>query len=122
MSHIIICLGKDNTAHIHQIIKKFDNIYIISDGVTEFTPQNVDSKQKISLLIMPKLSLKELVDALSNELKAQLSKDKITDLDIAVNISSGSGNIHSAIIAAVMRLGYGIRLVDIDERNELIEL
>jgi hypothetical protein len=122
MSHLIICLGKDNNAHVRKIIKKFDNIYIISNDVEEFNPDNIDPKQKISLLMMPKLPLKDLVEALSYELKTQLSKDKITDLDIAVNISSGSGDIHSAIIAAVMKLGYGIRLVDIDDKNTLIEL
>lgn len=122
MSHLIISLGKDQKDHTYKIIQKFDNIYIISDGNSEFDPAVINPKHKISLLLLPKIGAKGLVDALFYELKSQLLKDKITDLDIAVNISSGSGLVHSAIIAAVMKLGYGIRLVDIDEKNELIEL
>lgn len=122
MSHLIIGLGKDNADKVLTIIKRFDTVYIISDTATGFNPSGLKSTQKISLILLPKLGIKDLVDSLSHELKTQLSKDNITDLDIAVNISSGNGDMHSAIIATVIRLGYGIRLVDINENNEIIEL
>ena len=38
-------------------------------------------------------------------------KGKIRDTEVAVNISSGSGNLHMAVIAALLKLGFGIRLV-----------
>ena len=122
MSHLIICLGKDSQEKIRNIIKNFDNIYVISEGIKDIGLKSLRPEQKISLLLMPNLKIKELSEALYSELKSQLSKDKIVDLDIAVNISSGSGNIHSATISSIVRLGYGIRLIDIDEKETIIEL
>lgn len=122
MSHLIICMGKDSQEKISGLLKRFDNIYVISEGIEEIDVKSLRPEQKISLLLMPEMSTKKLSEALLHELKSQLSKDKIVDLDIAVNISSGSGKIHSATISAIMKLGYGIRLVDIDEKDNIVEL
>jgi hypothetical protein len=121
MSHLIISLGKDNVDTVHKIIAGFDNVYLISDAVEEFTARDARANQKVAMMLMPDVPAKDLVEALYQELKIQLSKDKIVDLDIAVNISSGTGRIHSAMIAAIMRLGYGIRLVDM-QAGKLVEL
>jgi len=122
MSHLIICLGNDSKEKVHSMIRHFDNIYVISEGIENIDSKSLRSDQKISLLLMPDLNITELSDALFSELKSQLSKDKIVDLDIAVNISSGSGKIHTALISSIMKLGYGIRLVDVDKDGKLLEL
>lgn len=122
MSHLIICLGKDSQEKIRILMKGFDNIYVISEGIEEIDVKSLRPEQKISLLLMPEMQITQLSKALLYELKSQLSKDKIVDLDIAVNISSGSGKIHSAAISALMKLGYGIRLVDVDEKDNIVEL
>ena len=36
---------------------------------------------------------------------------KITDTEVAANMSSGSGNVHMALITALLQLGLGIRFV-----------
>ncbi|MBS3133155.1 hypothetical protein J4470_03435 [Candidatus Woesearchaeota archaeon] len=36
---------------------------------------------------------------------------RINDTEVAVNISSGSGNLHMAIFSALLKLGLGIRLI-----------
>lgn len=122
MSHLIICLGKDSQEKVRILMKGFDNIYVISEGIEEIDVKSLSPEQKISLLLMPEMQTTQLSKALFYELKSQLSKDKIVDLDIAVNISSGSGKIHSATISALMKLGYGIRLVDVDEKGNIVEL
>jgi hypothetical protein len=122
MSHLIICLGKNSQEKFYSTIKHFDNIYVISEGIENIDVKSLRSDQKISLLLMPELNIKELSDALFHELKSQLAKDKIVDLDIAVNISSGSGKIHTATISSIMKLGYGIRLVDVDDDKNIMEL
>lgn len=122
MSHLIICLGKDSQEKVHSMIRHFDNIYVISEGIENIDVKSLRVDQKISLLLMPNLNVRELSDALFSELKSQLSKDKIVDLDIAVNIASGSGKIHAATISSIIKLGYGIRLVDSDIDGKLIEL
>lgn len=122
MSHLIICLGEDSQGKIRGLLKRFDNVYAISEDIEELDTDSLRPEQKISLLLMPDMPIKQLSEALLHELKSQLSKDKIVDLDIAVNISSGSGKIHSATISAIMKLGYGIRLVDIDDKGDIVEL
>lgn len=121
MSHIIISLGNDNQDKIKKLIHHFENIYLISEGI-ETLDIETRPEQKISLLLIPKTDIKSLTEALYAELKVHLSKDKITDLDIAVNIVSGSGKTHSAMISSIIRLGYGIRFVDIDSEGKIIEL
>lgn len=122
MSHIIVSLGTDNQNRVRKIISHFENIYIISEGIESFDTKGLRPEQKISLLLMPNMDSLSLAKALYNELTLQLSKDKITDLDIAVNIISGSGATHSALLSAVIKLGYGIRIVDVNSKGELIEL
>jgi hypothetical protein len=36
---------------------------------------------------------------------------KIHDTEVAVNISSGSGNVHMALLSALLQLGFGMRFV-----------
>lgn len=122
MSHLIICLGKDSQEKVHNIIKNFDTIYVIGEGIENIDVKSMRKEQKISLLLMPDIEIKELSEALFHELKSQLSKDKIVDLDIAVNISSGSGKIHTATVSSIIKLGYGIRLVDIGSDGKILEL
>ncbi|GIU69932.1 MAG: hypothetical protein KatS3mg002_1168 [Candidatus Woesearchaeota archaeon] len=122
MSHLIICLGKENQEKLYNIISHFDNVYIISEHDYTIDVNLIKPEQKVSLLLVPSLDLKNLSIALFNELKSQLAKDKITDLDIAINIYFGSGKIHMATISAVIKLGYGIRFVDVDEKGNILEL
>ena len=121
MSHLIVCLGKQDHEKIDEIIGFFNNIYLISEDSTEYRPRSNRSDQKISLLAMPDADAKSLSDALAAELKLQLSKDKMVDLDIAVHMMSGTGRLHAAVIAAVMKLGHGIRIVDVKD-GKLVEL
>jgi hypothetical protein len=42
---------------------------------------------------------------------------KTSDLEVAVNIVSGSGRAHMAILAALLKLGLGIRLVTASDKG-----
>ena len=50
--------------------------------------------------------LKELRNAIGQGLK-----DKISDTEVAVNVISGTGKEHMAIISAILKMGLGIRLI-----------
>ena len=50
------------------------------------------------------------VSQLIDDIKKGL-QNKFTDLEVAVNIVSGSGKEHMAIISALLKLGVGIRLM-----------
>ena len=64
----------------------------------------------------------DLVPELYVILKKRFLEDKIQDLDIAVNITSGTGKEHAVIISTLIKLGYGIRLVDLDKNGNLLEM
>lgn len=123
MSCLIICVGKDYDNNIFNLTKNFDNTYIISeihlDQQKIYINRNVSGK--VSLLIVPRASAVDLSKELLKELKKNFMKDNITDLDIALNISSGSGTLHSAVLSALIKSGHGIRLVEL-VNGEMVEL
>ncbi|MGV8150714.1 MAG: hypothetical protein ACP5NV_03235 [Candidatus Woesearchaeota archaeon] len=125
MVHLIATLGKEQDA-IHKIISSgaFEIIYLITtEEFVNFEPKNSNSRTKISLMMIDLSSeSKEMVDALYFELKKNLTQDKILDMDIAVNISSGVGKEHAILLSAIMKLGYGIRLIDVDKTGKIVEL
>ena len=47
---------------------------------------------------------------LINDISKQL-KNKIKDMEIALNLVSGSGKEHMAVLSAIMKLGLGFRLI-----------
>jgi hypothetical protein len=66
--------------------------------------------------------VEELFGDIFVALKKAFGNDKMVDLDIAVNITSGQGKEHTALLSALIKLGYGIRLVDIDAGGDVVEL
>jgi hypothetical protein len=53
--------------------------------------------------------------ALRDEIKAKLTPllEGLLDTDVAVNLVSGEGAQHMALLAAILQLGLGIRLVTV---------
>jgi hypothetical protein len=106
MSTLIACVGegKGTRVHVARLIKSgsWDQVFLITADGSEkgITPNNrviaVDTGKKIP--------------ELAEELKAKL-KGKIFDAEVALNLVSGSGKEHMAVLAAVLKLGLGIRLV-----------
>lgn len=130
MACLVACLGSDteNWESIIKIInsKLFSNIYLITDdyGIKNFSNNKYISGYNVNSFI--KMDFKKPVDELMIDiyvaLKKKFSENKILELDIAVNISSGTGKEHTAIISAITKLGMGIRLIEVDSKGEVIEL
>ena len=129
MAHLIACLGQDRETwnDVNKIIQSefFDKIYIITSEANERHYVRPTLKSDI-LIKLVKLnfnkSSEDLVPELYIILKKHFLEDKIQDLDIAVNITSGTGKEHSIVISTLMKLGYGIRLVDLDKNGNLLEM
>jgi len=133
MAHLIACLGTDKESwnDVNTVIQSgfFDKVYIITDdfGVQHYVKPAVKTATKSDVIIkLVKLNFakasEELVPELYVILKKHFLEDKIQDLDIAVNITSGTGKEHAIIISTLMKLGYGIRLVDLDKDRNLLEM
>jgi len=107
MTDLVACLssGKGTWLQVAGLIKhqEWDNIFLITDevGKDNFKP---DKKAKM-IVIDPNKRLTELVEDIKKSLNGKLG------IDVAVNLISGSGKEHMAVISALLKLGAGIRLI-----------
>ena len=108
MTSLIACLssGKGTWAHVSELIEKkdWDNIFLITD---EFGKENFKPKKQVNyVLINSNKFLSELVEDIKKQLET-----KIDDTEVAINLISGNGKEHMALLSAVLKLGLGIRQV-----------
>ena len=110
MTELIALLGsgKGTWAEVAQLIKSqpWEKIFLITDtfGKEKFTA-NAEF-----IVIDPRKSILELRDEIHQKLSG-----KIKGLEIALNIVSGNGKEHMAVIGALMKLGVGFRIVTVGE-------
>ncbi|MFT4304261.1 MAG: hypothetical protein ACMXYG_06865 [Candidatus Woesearchaeota archaeon] len=110
----LLSTGKGTWAEVAGLLSKdnFTEIYILTNsfGKDKFT--NLPNK-KVEIFVFDfdkeiKLLAKDFVSALKSHIKFG---------DVAVNISSGSGKEHMALISALLNLGVGIRFVALQNGN-----
>ncbi|MAG19840.1 hypothetical protein CL618_00190 [archaeon] len=97
--------GKGTWGHVSHLIsnEEWEDIILVTNdfGKENFTPEKkaefiiVDSSQALLLL--------------TQEIQEKL-KDKIKGTEVALNIVSGTGKEHMALLSALLKLGVGIRL------------
>jgi len=111
MTELVACLssGKGSWNYIARLIKEesWDNVFLITNefGRDNFKVENVqlivvDFRKPISELI------KDIIENL---------KGKIKGIEVAVNLVSGTGKEHMAIMSALLKLGLAIRFVVVGE-------
>lgn len=106
----ILGTGKGTWHEVHELIKlnAFDKVIIFID---EWAAKTYRNEYSAVLVPIPEnTSLDQLQDIMMQHLKAATS----ADFDIAINIASGNGMQHTALIASALKLGVGIRLVTIE--------
>lgn len=108
MTSLIACAssGKGTWGHVAKLISdhEWEKIYLITDdfGVHNFKPE----KHVEFIIIDPAKYLPELIECIKKQLEG-----KIKDFEVALNIISGSGKEHMAILSALLKLGIGVRLI-----------
>ncbi len=118
MTDLIACLssGKGTWQDIKTLIEKGDweNIYLVTD---DFGVKRFSSDKKVNfVLINSRGAIKDIVEGIRTQLK-----EKIIGTEVALNLVSGTGKEHMAIISAILKLGLGMRLVNIVD-NEVKEV
>lgn len=109
MATLIACLsiGKGTWMEVNNLIRArdWDKIFLLTNqfGLEKFEP---DQKTELLVIDIDKHDLTSLVKAIKDNLKG-----KITDFEVALNIVSGSGKEHMALLEAVLELGLNFRLV-----------
>ena len=108
MTDLVACLSSDEKswAHVVRLIKEQDwkKIFLITN---DFGKKNFKSEKDIEFIVVDaKKPVFELIEDIRKSLKG-----KITDMEVALNIVSGTGKEHMAILSALLKLGVGVRLM-----------
>ena len=104
---LVACLstGKGTWGHVNRLAEdeRWSKIILITN---DYGKENFTKNEKTELISLPlNQGLNELRDSIYNILK-----DKIKGTEVAINLVSGTGKEHMALISAVLKLGKGIRL------------
>jgi len=114
MTDLIACLssGEKSWAHVARLIKEEDwkKIFIITN---DFGKQNFKAEKEVEFVVV---DMQKPVFELIEDIKKSL-KGKITDLEVALNLVSGSGKEHMAILSALLKLGVGVRLMAVTKEG-----
>ncbi len=98
--------GKGSWAQVTSLIKaaKWDAIYLLCN---EYSYQNFDIDPKTAI----KIAFDENKAFENYEKLSKFFKTSVKDFEVALNISSGTGLEHMAIISAMLKAGLGLRFV-----------
>ncbi len=109
MTTLIACLstGKGTWTEVIKLInsKEWDKVFLITN---QFSKDNFKvHKDNVKLISID--SSKD-VDSLVKDIKKEL---KVDDFEAALNLISGTGKEHMAVLEAVLELGVNFRLVSL---------
>ena len=112
----LLSSGKGTWAQVNVLIKnqKWDKIYLICNDYA-FKNFEVDQNKAIKLFF----NEQKPIDSVPK--LAEFFKKEIKDFEVALNLSSGTGIEHMAIMGAVLKSGLGLRFVypDMNEVKEI---
>lgn len=102
----LLSSGKGTWGSVNSLIKSenWDKIYLICNDFA-FKTFDIDPNKAI------KLKYNEKDHQKSFENLSKFFKKEIKDFEVALNISSGSGMEHMAVLSAILKSGLGIRFV-----------
>ena len=108
MTDLVACLSlpEKSWGHVEKLIEgqEWKKILLITD---DFGKKNFKPKKNSDFVVVDfQKPVFELILDIQNGLKG-----KITDLEVALNLVSGNGKEHTAILSALLKLGVGIRLM-----------
>jgi hypothetical protein len=102
----VLSTGKGTWGHVGRLVADgtWDKIFLITN---EFGRENFKNEKNAELIVVDS---KKGLEELREEIKAGL-KGKINDTEVAVNVISGEGKEHMALMAAILQLGMGMRFM-----------
>ncbi len=108
MTDLVACLstGKGTLGHVARVIEgmEWNKVYLITN---EFFKDKFNSLKEVEMILV---DTKKTITEMAGDIKKAL-EGKISDLEVGLNIVSGDGREHMAIVSALLQLGLGIRLV-----------
>lgn len=108
MTELVACLSSNEKSwgHIEKLIggQEWSNVFLVA---SEFASKNFKAKNKVTFIVV---DFEKPVFELISQIKNSLS-GRITDLEVALNLVSGTGKDHMALLSALLKLGVGVRLM-----------
>ncbi len=108
MTELIACLstGKGTWGHVNRLIQdgNWSKIFLITN---DYGKENFSKDDKTELI---NINLNQGIKELRDEILKNLN-GKIKSSEVGVNVISGTGREHMALIAALLKMGVGFRLV-----------
>lgn len=99
--------GKGSWSQLSKLISsyKWDKVFLLTNqfGKDKYSPLN-----NTELIV---LDLEKDTKTLQEKIYASI-KGKVSGAEVAINLTSGSGKEHMALITSVLKLGVGLRFVD----------
>lgn len=102
----LLSTGKGTWAEVGKLIKghEWDKVFLITN---EFGSTTFQKKENMEFIIInPVESIELLIEHIQKQLK-----EKISGTEVALNLSSGTGKEHMAVLSSLLKLGLGIRLI-----------
>lgn len=109
----LLSTGKGTWVESIKLINSYEweKIYIVTNDFGEKTFQK---KNNMELIVIDSTKpINELISQIKNSIN-------IADTEVALNLISGSGKEHMAVLSAVLKSGLGIRLITFEDK--LLEL
>lgn len=108
MTELVACLstGKGTWGHVSRLIQevKWDKVFLLTN---EYGKENFTKDDKTEFIVInADQGLRELRDEIQTKLKGLIKGP-----EVAVNFISGIGKEHMALMAALLKLGVGMRFV-----------
>ena len=106
MTDLVVCLGdgKGTREHVKRLIneEEWDTVFVVKPK--EVVPLDISEKKIVNVDVDMSKPMTEIESLIRSSLK-------LTGLEVGLNIVSGTGKLHMATMAAVLKLGFGIRFI-----------
>ena len=114
MNDLIACLssGEKSWLHVARLINEQDwkKIFLITN---DFGKNNFKSEKKIEFIVVDfQTPVFQLIEDINKKIRG-----KVTGFEVALNLVSGSGKEHMAVLSALLKLGVGIRLMAVTKEG-----
>ncbi len=114
MTSLIACVGagKGTWSHVIKLLteENWDRIFLVTNqfGREKFLP----AKEAEFIVFDESRTLAEITEDIRRQLQG-----KISGFEVALNLISGTGKEHMAVISAVLKLGLALRLVSVGDNG-----
>jgi hypothetical protein len=104
----VLSTGKGTWSEVVRIMNthEWDHIFLVTD---DFGSKNFKKKDNTDFVV---INADESIELVIDHIVTQLN-GKITGTEVALNLASGTGKEHMALLSALLKLGLGIRLISV---------